>query len=504
MSSTIASLGLVNVCVASSAVLVLWYIVSATAAWYRLRHIPGPFWASFSYVWMVRSILTGSVGSDFRRLNSYGKFARVGPNSIVTNDPKILRRISAARTKYVKDEWYSAIKVAPDHQTMAVSLDNETHDALKAKTAAGYSGRDNPDMEVAIDSQIAHWVDVIRQKHLTTRAKLRSVDFASLSRKFTLDVITRLSYGRPFGFLDADGDLYGYMRQMDGSMKTMVLAQEIPFFRRIVFSPFVFGLIGPKATDKGGVGKMMAITRDIIDEKFIDKTPRDDMMGSFIRRGMTRKECADEAMLQIIAGSDTTATVIRCTMLYIMATPRVYTRLKALVKDCVKRNEASTPITFEQAQKLPYLQAVIYEGLRIKNPITYGHYKRAPPEGDTIDGVFIPGGTVIGDNSVGLTYNAEVFGEDVDVFRPERFLECSDEKRVEMERAVDIVFGGGRWMCAGKTVAFLELNKVFFELLRLFDFQLVYPNKAWDEEIHFTLFHKNMWVRITEADAAEY
>ncbi|KAI1380990.1 cytochrome P450 [Hypoxylon crocopeplum] len=498
--NSISSLSLADSCAGLVALFVVWYLLSAITTWYRLRHVPGPFIASFSYLWMAKCIIFNTLYEDVGGLRKYGKLTRTGPNTVVTSDPEVLRRISSARTKYTKNEWYAAATFSPEHETMVTLLDNHDHDKLKAKTASGYNGRENPDLEVAINSQIAHLIDVIRRKHLTTNSHFCNVDFAPLSRYFTLDVITRLAYGRPFGFLDADGDLYEYTTQLDRSMKAMSLAQEIPFFRSIAFSHFLFGLFGPKPTDEKGVGKIMALTQKIIDEKFKDSTPTKDMMGSFIRHGMTKKECGDEAMLQMLAGSDTTAVSIRVTLMYIMATPRVYSRLKGLIKQCLDRGEVSSPITFEEAQKLSYLQAVILEGLRIRNPVTYGHYKNVPPEGDIIDGIFVPGGTAIGHNTLALTRTEGIFGEDVDVFRPERFLECDKEKKVEMERAIDTVFGGGRWMCAGKPVAFMELNKIFFELLRVFDLQLIYPNKAWDETLCFTIFHKNMWVRITEAE----
>ena len=97
-------------------------------------------------------------------------------------------------------------------------------------------------------------------------------------------------------------------------------------------------------------------------------------------------------------------------------------------------------------------------------PSTYGFYKSVPPEGDMINGIFIPGGTAIGLNTLALTREESIFGKDVDVFRPERFLECTETKKLEMERALEIVFGGGRWKCAGKTIALMELHKVMFEV----------------------------------------
>ncbi|KAI1140290.1 cytochrome P450 [Hypoxylon sp. FL0543] len=446
------------------ALFVVWYVVSAVVAWYRLRHIPGPFLASFSYLWMTKSIILGTLEKDFIGLRKYGALVRTGPNSIVTNDPAILREIASARTKYTKNDWFAAATFHPDQQSMVTILDNYSHDKLKAKTAGGYNGRENPDLEIAVDSQIVHFIDVVRRKHLTTKDRVRNVDLAILSRYFTLDVITRLAYGKAFGFLDADGDLYRYTSQVDQLTKAQNLAQELPFFRRIVFSKIFFALFGPKPSDKDGVGKIMGVTGAIIGERLKNPQPTKDMIGSFIRHGMTKKECADEALLQIQAGSDTTAAAIRTTLVYIMSTPRVYSRLKDVIKQCVHRNEVSSPIKVEEAQRLPYLQAVILEGLRMRFPVTYGHYKQTPPEGDTINGVFIPGGTAIGHNALALMRTESIFGDDVDTFRPERFLECDEEKKAEMERAMDIVFGNGRWVCAGKPIAFMELNKVFFEV----------------------------------------
>lgn len=60
----------------------------------------------------------------------------------------------------------------------------------------------------------------------------------------------------------------------------------------------------------------------------------------------------------------------------------------------------------------------------------------------------------------------KVFGQDAQLFRPERFLECTEEEKIEMMRVVELCFGYGRWMCAGKVLAFVELNKIYFEVSR--------------------------------------
>ena len=190
--------------------------------------------------------------------------------------------------------------------------------------------------------------------------------------------------------------------------------------------------------------------------------------GGFIRSGLTQQEVEGEANLQVFAGSETTANALAAILLYLTASPRVYACLKGEVRDAIQSGlvAADRPISFDQAQKLPYLQATIWEGFRMRASVNTGHYKRVPPGGDTINGVFLPGGTAVGHNTLALTRNTAVWGRDADIFRPERFLEpeCDEETRAHRFKSVDIIFGGGRWTCSGKQVALFELNKVIFEV----------------------------------------
>lgn len=66
----------------------------------------------------------------------------------------------------------------------------------------------------------------------------------------------------------------------------------------------------------------------------------------------------------IIAGAESTASAIRSILVHCMTTPRVYIKLKAEIKAAVDQRAVASPIQMEQALKLSYLQAVVYEGLR--------------------------------------------------------------------------------------------------------------------------------------------
>jgi hypothetical protein len=84
-------LGTPTLLACSAGVLVLWYITTAFHSWYRMRHIPGPFLASFSYLWHFYIAWTDQTGPVFSDLhNRYangGPFVRISPNYVVTRTP---------------------------------------------------------------------------------------------------------------------------------------------------------------------------------------------------------------------------------------------------------------------------------------------------------------------------------------------------------------------------------------------------------------------------------
>jgi hypothetical protein len=64
---------------------------------------------------------------------------RIGPNELVTNDPNILRRMSAVRSLYTRSEWYDGARLEPDYHSMFSERNEERHNMLRAKAAIGVS-----------------------------------------------------------------------------------------------------------------------------------------------------------------------------------------------------------------------------------------------------------------------------------------------------------------------------------------------------------------------------
>lgn len=75
-----------------------------------------------------------------------------------------------------------------------------------------------------------------------------------------------------------------------------------------------------------------------------------------MKHGLSQIECETEGLFMIIAGTETTASVIRSALVHAMTCPLVYQKLKDEINAAVQEGRVSKPITFQEAKKLPYLQ----------------------------------------------------------------------------------------------------------------------------------------------------
>lgn len=127
---------LFNAVCALFALLPVYFAASTLYAWSRLRHVPGPWAAGFSYLWVLRATASGQLAREYDDLvHKYGHLVRAGPELVVTDDPEVIRRMSAARSAYGKDEGYKATIRHPDHDSMLSVVDVQKHDQIKSKLA---------------------------------------------------------------------------------------------------------------------------------------------------------------------------------------------------------------------------------------------------------------------------------------------------------------------------------------------------------------------------------
>ncbi|KAJ2998449.1 hypothetical protein NUW58_g314 [Xylaria curta] len=481
--------------------IIISFIRSALISTIHLRGFSGPWWAAYSRLWLCKTLASTNSAQVFVDINKkYGSIARIGPNHLLIDDPDLTRTILAVGSKWRRGPWFDAIRIDPRVPNIVSERDPRKHNAMRRRMSAGYAGKDIEGLEDVVDERITDFINSIDKNWLSFPGQTRPFDIARRVQFFTIDTITHVCFGRPMGFVESDTDKHDFIATIETqlpivqhfsvflSLNTVLRwAAKVPSLRRLVV---------PSSADKSGIGVVMGLSRKVIDDRLsANEAQKRDMLGSFMKRGLTPDQAEMEISISLVAGSDTTATAIRATLLAIISTPTVYQRLVREITTAERAGRISSPIRNTEAQSLPYLQAVICEGLRRFPPITQLREREAPPDGMELpDGRRIPGGTFVGLNAWGTQLHP-IFGDDPHVFRPERWLpESHDDDGAQlaaMAKVQELVFGHGMTRCLGIPIAMMNLNKMFVELFRRYDVQCVNNQRPWTSLCYGIFFQRD-------------
>eukprot|EP00253_Pinus_taeda_P027483 PITA_27483 len=165
----------------------------------------------------------------------------------------------------------------------------------------------------------------------------------------------------------------------------------------------------------------------------------------------------------IFRGTDTTALLTEWTMAELLLNPQVLGKAQAELDTVIGRNRS---VTENDIEKLPYLQAVVKESLRMHPPGPLLSWARLCTEDWYMaNGMCVPAGTTAMVNMWSITHDPEIW-ERPHQFRPERFLLSEGGQHVDV-RGNDLrlaPFGAGRRVCPGKA---LGLRMVHLWVIKL-------------------------------------
>jgi cytochrome P450 len=148
------------------------------------------------------------------------------------------------------------------------------------------------------------------------------------------------------------------------------------------------------------------------------------------------------------------------------------------------------------------------EATRLHPGVGFPLERYVPPEGATLCGFSLAAGTNVSMMAPVVQIDPDVFGEDSEVFRPERWLESDAEQLKLMERSMLVVspvsdhvantqttvekmtenkvltnsftqFGHGARTCIGKNISIIEMGKFIPQILQTFDIEWASENEAW-------------------------
>lgn len=177
-----------------------------------------------------------------------------------------------------------------------------------------------------------------------------------------------------------------------------------------------------------------------------------------------------------VAGTDTTSHTVEWAMAELLHNPESMSKVRA---ELVEAFNKQPEVEESDILKLPYLQAVVKETLRLHPPAPFLVPRRT--ETDTeLCGYVIPKNTRVLVNAWAIGRSENVW-KDPDVFRPERFLEMEvDYKGRHFEL---IPFGAGRRICPGLPLAFRMVHLMLASLVRSFKWELADGMKAEDMDL---------------------
>ncbi|KAK0630500.1 cytochrome P450 [Bombardia bombarda] len=489
-------LGLLGILIFSS-------IVKRFRRWYRLRHIPGPSLAGFSRLWLARLYVKGQVHEDWKVLaDTYGTVVRIGPNEVLCTDVNSLYQMTSVRSQYKKDDWYLIGRINPDTDADHIfsMCDPDQRREHKKKIMPAYTARVSGGFEHSIDRGVVALIDLIERKYVASGSKFLPMDFAQKAHFYALDSLGEVAYSKTLGFLTNDKDMNDIMKINEATLPIMFVFNDYPFLLRIART-WPFNYLLPRDGDQNGFGAVMGHTSNLIDQRLAPNSkPEIDMLQTFIHNGLTREEMKEELTIQFFAGTDTIASAITMTFLFLLNNPSAYRKVQDEIDLAATHGLISSPCRdIEARSSLPYLQAVIREGLRIFPPVaTAAFYKDVPEGGDTVNGHFLPEGTRIatGASIFAINRSTLFWGEDANVFRPERWLDVDEERLLAMTRVTDLIFGNGQFSCPGRALALIQMNKVFPELLRRYNFTLVNPVRPLKLMGALAWIAHDLWVRV--------
>ncbi|XP_002524041.2 cytochrome P450 89A2 [Ricinus communis] len=174
----------------------------------------------------------------------------------------------------------------------------------------------------------------------------------------------------------------------------------------------------------------------------------------------------------LFGGSDTTGNVIQWIMANLVMYQHIQEKLFVEIKGVV--GDAEKEIKEDDLQKMPYLKAVVLEGLR-RHPPTHFLLPHAVTEDVMLGGYLVPKKGSVNFMVADIGWDPKVW-EDPMVFNPERFIggeafDIAGIKEIKM-----MPFGAGRRMCPGYGLALLHLEYFVANLVWNFEWKAVDGN----------------------------
>ncbi|KAI1422564.1 cytochrome P450 [Xylaria sp. FL1777] len=220
-----------------------------------------------------------------------------------------------------------------------------------------------------------------------------------------------------------------------------------------------------------------------------DSNKLDKVSGSLIQSllaslGSQQKLVSDAALTYLTAGRDTTAQALTWCLYLLMQNKAAMENVRDEAQGLLKTNgldlqqlggESDSSSAVFAPASLPYTMAAFYEALRLFPPIPF-EIRECEQATTLPDGTFLPDKAIIVWSLWAMNRSKLVWGEDAEVFRPERWF-TGDGKFITKSPSEFPVFYGGPRTCLGKRMAEIIATQVIATMLLMFEFTPAYEGE---------------------------
>ncbi|KAI1393761.1 cytochrome P450 3A13 [Hypoxylon trugodes] len=430
-----------------SLVLVITYVWKSIAS--PLRTLPGSKISLFtSWILKYHEFRAYRTRYIHRLHQRYGSVVRVAPNEVSFASLEGVKEIyGSAGSGYDKTEFYDLFRML-DRRTMFSTLNKEDHAKRKRILADRYANTNilKPESINGIRERSRRFIE------RCSKSIGDSINIYICLHDYAFDCATHHLF-HPYG-----SDSLRIPKDEE-TMKEVTLDDSLQ--NRLVqyYSPTLHKLVG-------GVISLFATPRSTpLADNFVMSATAKTAPAQFtlINRiqdkgyEMDRIDMASECLDHMVAGIDTTGDAL-CFLMWEISQPGSFHFQRRLQKELLAN--PNTPF-----DKLPYLDALVLEGLRCFPAIPMSLPRYVPSGGRTIDGFFVPQGTIVSCQA----YSAHRIDESVfpqpDTFDPDRWLQETGE--LDRKRLFFAFASGGRG-CIGKHLALAEMKVLLRDMYSRF------------------------------------
>ncbi|KAI1452417.1 cytochrome P450 [Annulohypoxylon moriforme] len=426
-----------------------------------LSHVPGPFLARFSSLYLHSICYLGIEATVLRQLHiKYKtKVLRVAPNSVSISDSEAVGEIYVRGGGFPKDDRYKNFNLGPIVSIFS-SLDREYRDVRAKAVAPLFSPaqlRAESGPQGVIGGCIAEFVDQLRK----SKEAGIGADLMDMCARLSIDVVTGYLLGQKYGGLQENAHLPPQERQSHKLSANPFIFSIVAFSRFSLLPHRIFQFLystSQRLSTNDEVTesflKLDRFTNNVLEGTTAGEKVSEKPNGGYYHErlisqaGISRMEAAAQSQAVLFAGADSTAVMLATILFH-------------LVQNGAARSRLLCEVRSDKPQDMRFLRAVVKEGLRLgmANPTRMTRVVPKSGPGLRVGDVLLSPGTIVGCAAYNLHHDPEVF-PDPFTFRPERWLDDGTDRglrRPGMEKSM-IPFGVGSRACIGKNLAQQQLH----------------------------------------------